>query len=64
MGSSVLKSHEHKFEGRAPVIDEGMRRWYEACSCCLSEAYPQVKQALDDEQHRQAESAGMTANTR
>ena len=23
-----------------PVIDEGMRRWYESCSCCLSDAYP------------------------
>src|SRR5690349_5146660 len=22
-----------------PVIDEGMRRWYESCSCCLSETY-------------------------
>jgi YHS domain-containing protein len=21
-----------------PVIDEGMRRWYESCSCCLSDA--------------------------
>ncbi len=31
------------------VIDEGMRRWYESCSCCLSEAYPDVKAALDAE---------------
>jgi YHS domain-containing protein len=31
------------------VIDEGMRRWYESCSCCLSEAYPEVKAALDAE---------------
>ena len=23
-----------------PVIDKGMRRWYESCSCCLSGAYP------------------------
>jgi YHS domain-containing protein len=29
------------------VIDEGMRRWYESCSCCLSEAYPEVKAQLD-----------------
>ena len=21
-----------------PVIDEGMPRWYESCSCCLSDA--------------------------
>ncbi len=32
-----------------PVIDAGMRRWYESCSCCLSEAYPEVKAALDAE---------------
>ncbi len=32
------------------VIDAGMRRWYESCSCCLSEAYPDVKAALDAEQ--------------
>ena len=31
------------------VIDEGMRRWYESCSCCLSEAYPDIKAALDAE---------------
>jgi len=33
----------------APVIDEGMRRWYENCSCCLSEAFPEVKAQLDAE---------------
>lgn len=32
-----------------PEIDEGMRRWYESCSCCLSEAYPEIKAALDRE---------------
>ena len=31
------------------VIDEGMRRWYESCSCCLSEAYPEIKALLDSE---------------
>lgn len=30
-------------------IDEGMRHWYEACPCCMSQAYPSVKQALDEE---------------
>jgi YHS domain-containing protein len=35
--------------GESLVIDEGMRRWYESCSCCLSEAYPDVKAALDAE---------------
>ena len=33
----------------APVIDEGMRRWYESCSCCLSDAFPEVKAQLDAE---------------
>ena len=32
-----------------PVIDEGMRRWYESWSCCLSDAYPDIKAALDAE---------------
>jgi YHS domain-containing protein len=32
-----------------PLIDEGMRRWYESCSCCLSDAYPEIKAALDAE---------------
>lgn len=31
-------------------IDQGFRAWYESCPCCLSEAHPQVKRALDDEQ--------------
>jgi Cu+-exporting ATPase len=39
-------AHAHDAQ---PVIDEGMRRWYESCSCCLSEAYPDIKAALDAE---------------
>jgi YHS domain-containing protein len=35
--------------GGLPVIDDGMRLWYERCSCCLSEAFPEVKAALDAE---------------
>lgn len=42
--------------GSVPVIDEGMRRWYESCSCCLSDAYPEIKAALDAE--RAAQAAG------
>jgi YHS domain-containing protein len=30
--------------GGTVVIDEGMRRWYESCSCCLSDAYPDIRQ--------------------
>ena len=32
-----------------PVIDEGMRRWYESCSCCLGDTYPEIKARLDAE---------------
>ncbi len=39
-----------------PVIDEGMRRWYDSCSCCLSDAYPEVKAALDEERTSNARS--------
>jgi YHS domain-containing protein len=35
--------------GAPLVIDEGMRRWYESCSCCLSDAYPEIKAQLDAE---------------
>lgn len=35
--------------GPLPAIDEGMRRWYESCSCCLSDAYPEIKAQLDAE---------------
>ncbi len=40
---SAPSGHEH------PKIDEGMRRWYESCPCCMSAAYPEVKRALDEE---------------
>ena len=38
------------------VIDEGMRRWYESCSCCLSDAYPDIKAALDAERAAKTEA--------
>jgi len=38
-----------------PVIDEGMRLWYESCSCCLSDAFPEVKAALDAERAAKAQ---------
>ena len=40
-------SHQHGDE--LPTIDQGMREWYKACRCCLSEAYPKVVEALDAE---------------
>lgn len=40
----------------APVqIDAGMRLWYESCSCCLSDAHPEVKAALDAEREAKAQ---------
>lgn len=37
-------------EARAlPIIDDGMRRWYESCSCCLGDTYPEIKAQLDAE---------------
>jgi YHS domain-containing protein len=39
-----------------PAIDEGMRRWYDSCSCCLSDTYPEVKAALDEERAAQAQT--------
>jgi YHS domain-containing protein len=39
----------------APIeIDAGMRLWYESCSCCLSDAHPEVKAALDAEREATA----------
>ncbi|MBM4408087.1 MAG: YHS domain-containing protein [Chloroflexi bacterium] len=40
-----------------PVIDEGMRRWYESCSCCLGDAYPEIKAQLDAERASAAQSS-------
>jgi hypothetical protein len=53
-----VSPHAHAAEtapAGTPIIDEGMRRWYESCSCCLSDAYPDVKAALDAERAANAE---------
>jgi hypothetical protein len=50
--------------GGLPIIDEGMRRWYESCSCCLSDAYPEVKAALDAERDAIAENLSAPASAR
>ncbi|CAN5617131.1 hypothetical protein BH23CHL7_BH23CHL7_08050 [soil metagenome] len=42
--------------GNLPVIDEGIRRWYESCSCCLSDVYPEIKAQLDAERAAAAET--------
>lgn len=39
----------HGTSGELPTIDAGMRAWYSSCRCCLSDAYPRVVEALDNE---------------
>jgi YHS domain-containing protein len=41
--------HAHAKSGELPTIDAGMRAWYSSCRCCLSDAYPLVVEALDNE---------------
>lgn len=31
-------------------IDDGFRRWYASCPCCLGESYPTVKAKIEAEQ--------------
>lgn len=55
--SSVPGMERTPSMGVLPVIDEGMRRWYESCSCCLSEAFPEIKAQLDAERVALAQTA-------
>lgn len=55
----IQKSGER--EGAQP-IDEGFRAWYRSCPCCMSENYPEVKRALDEE--RPATAAGAVEETK
>jgi len=50
------ESHSHGGADSHPTIDEGMRRWYESCSCCLSDAYPEIKAQLDAERAAAAQA--------
>ena len=54
-----VTSHHHADTATAPAaaieIDAGMRLWYESCSCCLSDAHPEVKAALDAEREAKAQ---------
>lgn len=55
--AKFVNSHAHAAEGASaaiPVIDAGMRQWYESCSCCLSDAFPEVKATLDAEREARA----------
>lgn len=46
----------HHTTTEAPTIDEGMRKWYVSCRCCLSDAYPSVVDALDAERDAKKEA--------
>ncbi|HWH24027.1 MAG TPA: YHS domain-containing protein [Candidatus Limnocylindria bacterium] len=65
----AFETDPHRYASHAPIasvapvgtagepdIDEGMRRWYDSCSCCLGDAYPDVKAALDAERAEQAQA--------
>lgn len=40
--------------GSAVLDDEGLREWYRACPCCMSQANPEAKAAFDREKREQA----------
>lgn len=46
----IASHHDATPAADGPIeIDAGMRLWYESCSCCLSDAHPEIKAALDAE---------------
>jgi YHS domain-containing protein len=53
-GSGDPHADQHAPVSATPVIDAGMREWYRACRCCLSEAHPEVVKMLDAEQEHTA----------
>lgn len=42
-------------------IDAGFRHWYNACSCCLGEHFPDIRAALDAEAQGVSEQGGTFA---
>ena len=56
-----VTSHHDSAPGttsESPIqIDAGMRLWYKSCSCCLSDAHPEVKAALDAEREAKMQPA-------
>jgi YHS domain-containing protein len=47
------EAHTH---GELPAIDAGMREWYQACRCCMHDAYPGVVEQLDAERAAMAQA--------
>jgi YHS domain-containing protein len=56
-GQSHADAGTHAHREELPVVDEGMRRWYSSCRCCLSDAYPKVVELLDRERAEAKEVA-------
>lgn len=54
--AAMPADHETADDRALPVIDEGMRRWYESCSCRLGDAYPEIKAQLDAERAAAAQA--------
>jgi len=54
--AALSADHATAAGGALPVIDEGMRRWYDSCSCCLGDAYPEIKAQLDAERAAAAQA--------
>ena len=46
---------DHAHVEGMPTIDAGMREWYRACRCCLSDAHPEVVKMLDAEKEAAAQ---------
>jgi len=47
--SRAEHTHPHVATDATPVIDAGMREWYESYRCCLSDAHPEVVRMFDAE---------------
>lgn len=54
---TVTEAHPHSTSGETPLIDAGMRAWYSACRCCLSDAHPSIVEALDKERAQKQEGS-------
>lgn len=61
---SVASAAAGRATAAMPVIDEGMRRWYESCSCCLSEAFPEVQGAARRRARSGCATTGRSGNLR
>jgi hypothetical protein len=58
-------NHQHDSHPAVDLqtLDPGFREWYESCPCCMSKAYPEVKQALDAEKAQPSPANTAAAST-